>query len=1089
MSTPSGTVFKFPTSGTDYFYPKYGIGDSIPTEFYTIPGSAQVTLQHNPTFGTETVFASGFGFYVRATGIPMSAQYNIVYSGANAGLITFNTANTGTAVSINYSGADVMQASFINELQQSVSGTQAYTLSLNSKFIAASGGTMSGNLTLLNANILTATPSGGNIGSPAAPIANVYSVSETIQTIVSQDGLSQINLSNGVSISSSKQITISSPSGTKSSGSIVPTTNNAFDLGSSGSRWNTAYVNRLDANYINGFDPNNFVKKTGDIISGNITFAGANVLTANNIQGTSINVSSSDLTISTSNQVNINNSLGADSFGVYINQTAVPNGSGTVDLGTSSNPFGKIYADAIIGADMSGNYVRLTGDQMSGDLIIPGPAQLQVNTITASQPGSGTTDIDINARQINQNITSNLNVVVNGATKLEVGLNGIYVSDGVYPSSGHIIDLGAYDAPYKSVYADNISGTFNGTLSGTIGVSSGTTIGSSGSPITTIFATSIVVPGVSGTGVYVQRVGDSMVGNLTMINSNILASGTVNIGDSGTPIDTIYVNNIVSASGAGTFVSKSGDIMSGSLIITDASGLTTPKVSGAAILTIEANQVNMSSLNGPIVLDANTELQILNNGSPLMAISSSEIKPYENIVPYTGHAIDLGSSLNTFRALYVDSIVGLTGLTIPSGTYVRVIGDSMTGSLHMASGSSIDVGDLNSYDTSSTNIIAIGDSNTITGSSFNSLSVGTSNILDISRETIVGGMLNLALNSSQSQLFGVSNKLISAPWATMFGINNSGTSSLGFTAGTKNINNATNSIIFGYSGISNGEASFQAGSFNQTFGQNSISLGGNNISSGTHSVSMGAGNQALGDYSIAGGVVSIAQGTESLAIGGAVQALASYSAAINKQTIAKGQSSFAANQQTTAAGYASSAFGLNSVSSGNATFVAGINGQALHDASFVFSDGQPADTTGIGQFIVGAAGGLIVTSGTSILPQVSGASNLGSSGNHFNTLYVDNIAGVTTVLNVITVSGTYAVTSANDVMLCNTSVNPVQINVPVLSSGKLLRIKDKSNNAGINNIVVSGIGCTIDLVSTSTIASNLGKLTLLSDGSNYFIVE
>lgn len=76
--------------------------------------------------------------------------------------------------------------------------------------------------------------------------------------------------------------------------------------------------------------------------------------------------------------------------------------------------------------------------------------------------------------------------------------------------------------------------------------------------------------------------------------------------------------------------------------------------------------------------------------------------------------------------------------------------------------------------------------------------------------------------------------------------------------------------------------------------------------------------------------------------------------------------------------------------------------------------------------------------------------------------------------------------SSDCVILVNRS-GAVNVTLPAQVSGRSVTIKDKSGAAASNNITVTPASGTIDGSSTKLINTNYGSLTLVSDGTNWFI--
>lgn len=91
---------------------------------------------------------------------------------------------------------------------------------------------------------------------------------------------------------------------------------------------------------------------------------------------------------------------------------------------------------------------------------------------------------------------------------------------------------------------------------------------------------------------------------------------------------------------------------------------------------------------------------------------------------------------------------------------------------------------------------------------------------------------------------------------------------------------------------------------------------------------------------------------------------------------------------------------------------------------------------------------------------------------------------------VATKTATSTVNDNTDVIFVNpaAAATITIANAANLSAGEKIVIKDTSGAASTNNITVSPAGGTIDGAATAVINTNYGTLTLISDGTNYFIV-
>ncbi len=205
-------------------------------------------------------------------------------------------------------------------------------------------------------------------------------------------------------------------------------------------------------------------------------------------------------------------------------------------------------------------------------------------------------------------------------------------------------------------------------------------IGSPTNPFGTLYADNIVSSNTSGT--FVSKYGDTMTGDLTMDGANIIpsASGENTIGSLGNPFEAIYADNIFSVGLDDRYVLKTGDTMTGTLNTPSISNpIGNLEISGETI-TEDADQINLTSHNGPIILNADTEVQIESNGLSQMNINPSGIGFGANTTPNITSTYDLGSPSLHFRNIYADNIIAGSG-SETDGEFVHRSGDTMYGDL------------------------------------------------------------------------------------------------------------------------------------------------------------------------------------------------------------------------------------------------------------------------------------------------------------------------------------------------------------------------------------------------------------------------
>ena len=82
----------------------------------------------------------------------------------------------------------------------------------------------------------------------------------------------------------------------------------------------------------------------------------------------------------------------------------------------------------------------------------------------------------------------------------------------------------------------------------------------------------------------------------------------------------------------------------------------------------------------------------------------------------------------------------------------------------------------------------------------------------------------------------------------------------------------------------------------------------------------------------------------------------------------------------------------------------------------------------------------------------------------------------------------YTITTAEDVILVDTSTSGITVKLPTKAAGRRVTVKDKSGNAATNNVTISptGAGETIDGNANLVLNINLAAVSFVSDGSNWF---
>jgi hypothetical protein len=757
-------VFLFPT-GVDNYSIKVDRGTVISGDGpFTVPAipAYEFYLSYVPQSGTVSLAG-----YTEVTGTPGTNQYQVTYSGTNAGLMTFNGINAGDGpLYVSYTAfGDIARAFYFNDLQQSVETIENY---INSglgleNYLPTSGGTVSGTITLNGASIVPSVASGNDIGTAAFPFdemhasqmfANSFTDESSNGITIDVSGNTSLTTTGSISTSSSSitgttsssihlessasnislkaltgQIELITPT-TTSYGDMVPASSGTNDLGSVSLPWGTIYADNIVAPLFQS----GVVQSSGGSMTGDLNIIPPAKIRTDLIQNYSSTItiqstgagivlqSDSDTNINSNSNVNITPGVGqivTISAGLTVsdaviapNTDIIPFNSGTNDLGSASNPFDYVYANNYIGLSLSGNFVAKSGDSMYGDLVMGDPLSTGTQpSIHAENIQSLNNDLNINVGELAVTATNNVHFDLgpSGNQILELGLFQIYFSTDIIPTTDSLYDIGSPSLYVNNLYARNIhaSGitgtTIDGatlgdvTITGNITMNSGSSIlaansgtvniGSSGSPFGTLYVDNIVT--IGSTGAFLSKFGDTIQGNL-LTNG----SGVNDIGSASVPFNAIYADNIISSGLDDMYVNVTGDSMSGPLTLSEVLSTGNLTISGASNVNIYANQiaetaeqVNISATVGPVILDGNTEIQLLSNSIAQQAITQSGTEFFNDLFPNASGTYDIGTPSLPFRAIYADFLVptSISG----TGNFVLKAGDSMIGALTMQSGANI----------------------------------------------------------------------------------------------------------------------------------------------------------------------------------------------------------------------------------------------------------------------------------------------------------------------------------------------------------------------------------------------------------------
>ena len=137
---------------------------------------------------------------------------------------------------------------------------------------------------------------------------------------------------------------------------------------------------------------------------------------------------------------------------------------------------------------------------------------------------------------------------------------------------------------------------------------------------------------------------------------------------------------------------------------------------------------------------------------------------------------------------------------------------------------------------------------------------------------------------------------------------------------------------------------------------NNVATGNFAIAEGSYTTSSGFATHSEGAVSYAKGDYSHAEGVNTSSFGEASHAEGSFTTAIGDYTHSEGGG-------TTAIGHFSHTEGRSTTAIGNESHASGYQSIALHDRSFVWSDGKEVVSKGIGTFNIHASGGVHISGG------------------------------------------------------------------------------------------------------------------------------
>ena len=373
---------------------------------------------------------------------------------------------------------------------------------------------------------------------------------------------------------------------------------------------------------------------------------------------------------------------------------------------------------------------------------------------------------------------------------------------------------------------------------------------------------------------------------------------------------------------------------------------------GAVTATKVAAGQLVKSVNGlrdDVVLSAGPNVTITPSGNTLTIGGSSGWRLGGNVGTTAG--VDfVGTTDNQALQLKVNNTVALgftPGVTVPNvvgglaAIIPTVIGNGVSGAV--VAGGNAPAGPVSGF--GSGDFQAVYDSDGTVGGGFgNKAGTDNGNPEDAPFATVAGGVFNLANNYASTVAGGDGNTA-------------SGSQS---TVGGGAANRAANT-----------QANVGGGLSNQATGSRSTIGGGqSNLATNTHSAVAGGGwNTASGISSFIGGGggdsfggpwPNTAGGNWSAILGGWNNKASGYSSVVGG-----GGNNISGGMYSVVPG------GSGNIASNYAAFAAGANARALHDNSFVWSDGNVFSSTGSGQFAVRANGGVRIGTQSTAVSEIA----------------------------------------------------------------------------------------------------------------------
>ncbi len=782
------------------------------------------------------------------------------------------------------------------------------------------------------------------------------------------------------------------------------------NIGTAANPLSAVYANNLFGTFGTGL-AYQFVHTSGDAMTGSLTM------------GPSANIVASQS----------GNNVGQPSFPFqngYINNLVANNVSPTVagagDLGTVSNPFNVLYVNSIVSTGGAGDFVNVTGDSMTGGLFTP---SLGATIVTGSSASF-------------TNITGT--TLVTGTTLKGQSVEaGIMTANSIEAKVGQAINVsGVYG--YVDVYSNGII-----RFASSVTQVTGSSAGSGGS---------LIVQGSGGQIAFSDGGSFIGLGDDTIIYG---VSGTCGIGNpSGIPlhgslnplgnaIKHAYIHNVIATNITGTFitgttgyfsnltigsapyVAKSGDSMSGNLIMNGTVQIATANITGNSVTGVSIQSGSGGDYSRVVTTPTGITLFNSLGGSPNVA------------------TISVGDAAGAQPFILFKSITGGGG-----STYIQKIdsdGVYFTGAstsiFRVDNGTPFIAGNNSSFKITPTGMFLYNQERNMLNVS-NSVALGIETSGNITTQG--SGTFNIGSVSNPFNII-YANSIVSTGSAGDFvnitGDTMTGNLNFDFNAGVTANNNITLTATSTASG-SIVATSTSGISFTSSLGDIQLNTAKKISITGNTSVFM----------SSTGGPVTVSAATSGITI----TTPGRLSMNGNSASIA------VANNLIELIGSS----GEYLVSEGSNIYVAlggsGSKNWVANNSSTDFY--KPIKVSG----------------NVSPIAFMSGSTSLGAPATPFGNVYAKNFIDTVTTITGLT----FTATTGNSIVLVN-STGTATIGLPIFESGYNIVFKDKAGAANLTDrrISVTGIGCTMDGSAQYDINSNYGRLRFVSDGANWFRIE